>query len=267
MKQLIPFILLSFFFGNCCRSEDGSIVPPAQKKMLVDKIYDYNNNLVAVYQYNEKHQLTKRIFTDSVNGNHTEHDFKYENGKVKNIIYTDYRFPQFNHNMLLFYDSTGNITRDETYQNNTLISYRNYNYYTDGKIKSITDASGLENFFVDYKNAPNALRVKVLVPDNGGIANAKLEYREVYRNFLYDTNPKPDFGLGNVFQVEPLPSFGDEALFEKNISQNNMTTFVESGTKWIYEYDNNGYPVTIETRWKDITHAPIMLRIHYREVN
>lgn len=267
MKQLLLITLFSFFFGNCCRSEDDTAVPPVQKKMLVDKIYDYNNNLLAVYHYNENYQLTKRVFTDSVNGNHSEHYFEYENGKVKNIIYNDFTFPQFNHNILLFYDDAGKIIRDETYQQNRQINYRSYNYYPDGKIKSITDINGVENYFIDYKNTSDAMQVKILMPDNGGIANAEQEYREVFRNFLYDTRPKPDFGLGNVFQFEPLPSFGDEALFEKNISQHNMVTFLESGTEWIYEYNSNGYPVTIETRWKDITHEPIMLRIHYKEVN
>ena len=45
-----------------------------------------------------------------------------------------------------------------------------------------------------------------------------------------------------------------------------MVEYVESGTKWIYTYDKNNLPSTIETKWKDSnTEKPMLLRIKYRE--
>jgi len=156
--------------------------------------------------------------------------------------------------------------RDETYQFGNLIEFKDYSYYSDGKIKAMVDNDGVEWYSVNYNNTNNVIQAKVLREGGDNVGNKSIEYKELFRNFKYDNKKKPNFGLGKIFQIEPLPYFGDEALFEKNISENNMTTFLESGTQWIYEYNENNLPVTIETKWKDVETEPIILRLEYRNL-
>jgi hypothetical protein len=47
-----------------------------------------------------------------------------------------------------------------------------------------------------------------------------------------------------------------------------MVEYVESGTKWIYTYNENNLPKTMETKWKDTpTLETMMLKIEYKKLN
>ena len=57
---------------------------------------------------------------------------------------------------------------------------------------------------------------------------------------------------------------GDDAVFERNISSNNLTRFENNGTEWIYEFDSLGRPISILTRYEGIvTEEPILLNLEY----
>jgi len=238
----------------------------AGKLFLVDKIHDYHDRLLAEYFYNESGNLVKRSTYDPVNHpgiKTTDFLFSYAEGRISRIVVVDYISPQFNHDILIFYNSTGDIIRDETYQYGNMITYKNY-VYQDSKIAGITDDSNNQHYFISYNGSANAEQSKVLIFDDGNIGNDG--FVEVTRNFIYDDHRKPDFGIGKVFQVEPFPGFGNEATIEKNISGNNMLEFV-GGSKWIYTYNADGLPATVETKWKDVeTTEPMLMRITYKEL-
>ena len=261
VRAISLLLLMTISILSCRKRITGHLSgnDPAQK-YLVSKVYDYRHRLLAQYEYNDSNQLLRRSFTDPETQNSSEYIFEYHNGRISKIIYSDFAFPQFNHNIVLKYNEAGRIVRDETYQYGALQAFTNYRYDPDGKIKSLVDENGLEYFTIDYKQTANALQVRLMVKDGDGwIGNG---YREVTKSFTYDDHPKPDFGLGQVFKIEPLPGFGTEATFEKNISRNNMTVIAD-GTTWIYTYNDHGLPATIETKWKDVITEPMMLRIEY----
>lgn len=262
MKKIL---LLLTVMVACNKQDDVAQDPQLRQKFLVDKIYDYHNNVIAEYSYNDNNQLVKRETNDPINKTRSDYDFEYENGRIQKIIYTDYNFPQFNHDIVIKYDRSGNITRDETYQHGKMIGSNDYSYDDNGKIKGIVGKDNKEYYTINYAGTDNAVQASVWVEDgDGSIGNKGTGYREIKRNFSYDHRRKPDFGLGSVFQVEPLPQFGTEALFEKNISKNNMTEFI-GGTRWIYQYNSDGLPETIETKWKDVeTTDPMIIRLEYR---
>jgi hypothetical protein len=146
-----------------------------------------------------------------------------------------------------------------------MIDHRNYDYFTNGKVKNIFTDYGTKNYFIDYQNTDNAMQVSVFIQQDSNII-IKKSLIETFRNFKFDDKPKPDCGTGNIIQFDPMPSgFFSEASFESNISKNNMTEFV-GGTKWFYTYNENNLPSTIEMQWKDvITTEPMLLRITYKE--
>jgi hypothetical protein len=269
-KIKIMFLITAIvIFTAVCNKNDEPESYSDNSRFLVDKIYDYNNNLVGDYIYNESNRLTNIVFLDPINYRSIEYEFEYENDKVYDIKYTEYHYSQddtsqFTYNIMLLYNQQGQIKRRETYINGNLIGYNNYKYYINGKLRCLADDNGEENIFITYSESENAIQVKWLYEDiwfNPGVIVEK------YRNFKYDNRPRPNFGINYIFQIEPLPWFGDEAELEKNISINNMIEYVESGTKWEYSYNENGLPSTIETKWKDIeTEEPMILRITYREI-
>lgn len=260
--------------AGCSKDDDGSKGGEnPQSRLVVDKIYNYENQLLAEYFYNESHQLVKRSVYDPVTYPGlivTDNEFEYENNRISNIRNIIYTHPDFSHNIILLYDSNGKIIGDETYQFGYRTGRRDYIYQANGKIKSFVSLGEIENFFVNYKNTDNAMEIKVLVEDgDGNVANRNTTegYREIYGNYIFDNKPKPDFGIADVFQFEPMPSYGEEAMFAKNISKNNLIESV-GGTQWIHTYNENGLPATIEVKWKDIiTEKPILFRIVYKEIN
>ncbi|PZD79674.1 hypothetical protein [Mesonia sp. K7] len=268
------FVCFSLFLILSCQNDDNNSITEVQKKYLVDRIYDYNHNLLAVYHYNENNQLIKRVTTDPTTDRSSDYEFEYVEGKISKIIYIDYNFPQFNHQIKIFYNEEGHIYKQETYKNEYLINTVNYTYDADGKLTSFTSAEQEPLITFMYDNTQNIMQTKVRYPDDGSIANKrkvapnrKNEYIEVITDYTYDSYHKPDFGIGKIFQFEPLPYFGTEALLEKNYSENNMTSNGGSGTKWIYTYNENNLPKTIETKWHEIeTEEPMLLRIVYKEI-
>jgi len=271
MKR-ITVILLSLLLSVSCKKDDSidiqnEVVIDIQKKFIVNKIFDYNNNLLAEYFYNEKNQLIKRVTTDPISERNSDYEFEYIDNRISQIEYTDYTFPQFSHTILIYYNVQGQIFKDETYQNNNLIGTKNYSYYANGKIKGFIDNNAAETITYIYNSTNNIEQVKIRFPNNGDIGSTG-DYIEIYFDYKYDNRNQPNFGIAQVFQFEPLPYFGTEAMFEKNISQNNMTKNVTSGTKWIYEYNEYNIPKTIETKWEGIeTEEPMLLRIEYMAIS
>lgn len=258
----ITIIILTILFSFSCEKDDPIVT---QKQFIVDKIFDYNNNLLAEYIYNDNNQLIKRVTTDPINERSSDYELEYLDNRISRIKYIDHNFPQFNHTILIFYNEQEQIVKDETYKNDNLIGIKNYSYYANGKIKGIIDNNGEENITYFYNNTNNIEQVKIRFIDNGDLSNTD-EYIERFYGYEYDGGNKPDFGISQVFQFEPLPYFGTEARFEKNISLNNMTKNITSRTKWIFEYNEFNLPKSIETKWDGIeTDEPMLLRIEYKE--
>ena len=89
--------------------------------------------------------------------------------------------------------------------------------------------------------------------------------KRVVQDFKYGNKLKPDFGLDYLFNYDPLP-FSEEAEMERLLSKNNMIEYVD-GSKWIYTFNENGLPSTIEVKWKDIeTEEPMLLKITYKQI-
>ncbi len=260
MKAVISIVCLVVFLTTACKKNDEP-VEAERKTFLVDKIYDYNNNLVATYEHDDRNRLIKRGGINSTSGYYLEYLFEYEGDKLSNIVYKDQSFPQFDHNIRLFYDAKGKIIKDETIQRGSIVGTRFYVYNAEGRINNIKYANGFENYFVDYSDKGNAVKVRELIRDD-----RTGELREQLRTFVYDDSKSVPFGIDDIFQIELLPQFGTEATFERYISANNMISFGNSGTEWKYTYNKEGLPVTIETKWKELpTAEPMMLRIRYKE--
>lgn len=84
-----------------------------------------------------------------------------------------------------------------------------------------------------------------------------VEYNNIYQ---YDQNPRPDFGMGKCFFVEPLPYFGTIASYERALSQNNMT-HVHGEVNWEYTYNEIGLPTMINVIWPGVE---LSHKYHYK---
>lgn len=269
MTKKILVILIVIGTLNNCSDDDTCIANEQSSALVVDKIFDYNYNLLAEYFYNENNQLIKRERIDD-GVLVSEYEFEYVDNRISKIEYLDHNYPQFNHTIFIFYNQQGQIIRDETHQYENIISINDYTYNANGRIQEISRFS--EGFNTThtyiYNNTENVEQVVSLIPefDEGGTPTGN--FIETSFGYDYDNGLKPDFGIGKVFQIEPLPAFGAEAVFEKNSSQNNMIKNLSTGTQWLYTYNENDQVETIETIWDGIeTEEPILLRLEYKEVN
>jgi hypothetical protein len=260
MSKLNILIICSLLIVTGCEKDNYSL---PENPFLVDKIYDYNNNLVGDYYYNDYNELKKVIFTDPINDRRIDYLFEYKNHKVEYIKYVEYGQSQFDHDIKVIYNKKGQIIRKEIYKNDQFVSYQNYSYLTDGKLKCLSDDDGNENYFFQYNDSNNVVQVKWNYVDTWFNFGDTIE---MTRNFKYDNNPKPDFSINYIFFIELLPWFGTEATLEKSISSNNMIEYI-GGTRWIYTYNSDSLPETIETKWKGIeTFDPMILRIKYKKI-
>lgn len=259
MKKLVVIVgIISMSILSCKNDDDGIL--PSQKQFLVDKVYDYNNNLLAEYFYNGNNQLILRKDTDPVNDKSSSYEFGYENNRIEKINYIDNTFPQFSYTINVYYNEQDQISKDEILKGGQIISERYYTYYQNGKLQGILgeNDTNVVTYYYDQDNVE-----KVGLWDNNGDG----DMTEIFYYYQYDSGQRPDFGIGKIFQYEPWPYFGTEAALPMNLSHNNMTLNLQSGTQWLYEYNEHDLPKTIEVKWDGVeTVEPLMWRIKYKSV-
>ncbi|QBN18153.1 hypothetical protein [Flavobacterium nackdongense] len=271
----VILILTSLVTLIGCQKDDD-IFQVSETKFLVDKIYNYNNDLIAEYFYDNENRLIKKYVTEHLGNNYQQEwasysdEFEYQNGRVSKIIHKDISYNMFNYETNIFYNSIGTITKTEIYKNGQLIS-NNSNYrYKNGNLTGTIKYNLATIVYKDsiiYNKSGNVIKYLYERPETDLIGNPLPQTKiTTIQEFSYDNHLRPNFNLDYLFIYEPLP-FNELADLQRHLSTNNMTYFID-GTKWIYSYNEQGLPSKIEVKWKDIeTTLPMMLRITYKEIN
>ncbi len=279
MKHQLLFIKVIFILAGLvillgCRKDDD-VLQVSETKFLVDKIYNYNNDLIAEYFYDNENRLIKKYVTEHLGSNYQQEwasysdEFEYHNSRVSRIIHKDISYNMFNYEINIYYNSNGKTTRTETYKNGQQISSNsNYRYKGDNLTGTVKYNLGTM-FYKDsiiHNNLGNVIKYLYERPKTDLIGNPIPETKiTIIQEFSYDNYLRPNFNIDYLFIYEPLP-FRELADLQRQLSTNNMTEFID-GTKWLYSYNEQGLPSTIEVKWKDIeTSTPMLLRIKYKEI-
>lgn len=269
------FVLTSILTLFSCQKDDD-VFQGSETKYLVDKIYNYNNDLIAEYFYDNENRLIKKYVTEHLGNNYQQEwasysdEFEYHNGRISKIIHKDISHNMFNYETYIFYNSNGKIIKTEIYKYGQLISTNsNYRYKDDNLIGTIKYNLGTmaykDSIIYDYSG--NVIKYLYERPESDLLGNPIPETKiTTIQEFSYDNNLRPNFNLDYLFIYEPLP-FYELADLQRQLSTNNMTEFIDE-TKWLYSYNEQGLPSKIEVKWKDIeTTLPMMLRITYKEID
>jgi hypothetical protein len=279
MRQRVLFNLVFALAGllvlSGCQKDDVVIVLP-DKQFVVDKIFDYNNNLVAEYSYDKENRLIKKSVTEHLGMQYQSEwaaysdEFVYKNGLVSKIIHKDLSYNQFNYETHIFYNSLGKIAKTEVRMGNQQTSAKSEYRYTNGFLTGTVKYSFGSTVYMDsivYNNEGNVIKYIYESPDLNFVGQPIPETKRVsVKEFVYDNHSRPNFNLDYLFIYEPLPFF-EEADLQRQLSANNMIKLID-GSSWSYTYNEYGLPATIEVKWKDIvTITPMLLRIVYKEVN
>ncbi len=248
-----------------------------RSKFIVDKIYDYHDNLLAEYIYDNNNRLIKRIVADEIIEQHRtinrrlEDEFQYKNGRVSKIktydLYIDNSpisgFRQENDIETTFeYDKQGKLIK----KNGEALNFRYENGRVVGSLNKYDDPFFITDTMV-YDNYDNITKHIRIGPELNmfGQPIPGTTKRDV-RYYEYDDKLKPNFGLDYLFVYNPLP-YTDVADLIRALSKNNMAKATEDGYAFIYTYNENGLPETIETIWLGIeTLEPMLLRMTYKQI-
>ena len=269
----ILLIVAGFFSCDVQFFEDSE--KSVRDKFLVDKIYDYQGNLLVEYLYDHNNRLTKRIYTNKTihpvrtDEVRSEDVFEYKNGHVSKInsntqshtVFHEYGFEtrdNYHSETVFEYDSRGRLIKEN--------GRDLYFHYENGRIVSI--GANVEPYIntIVYDNSGNIIEHIYICPELNmfGQPIAGTTQKVIY-SYEYDDKPKPNFGLDDLFTFQPLPGVGTETGYARELSHNNLTKYINSGTTWSYTYNEYGLPKTIET--KDIeTLEPILMRITYKQI-
>ena len=261
--------LLVLIFAFCGLTAKNTIqAQNVRDNFLVDKIYDQNNILLAEYFYDNDNRLVKKIVSDNPGVYRRWIDeFEYENGRVSKIIHDDQTY-SFDYDIHLFYNTEGQLNRGETYMNGSIVGHSNF-HYENGRFVSVYN-DNIEPFELDtifYDNDGNVIKHTHIYPkmnDGGQPIPGEFEVREYH--YEYDNNPKPNFGIDDIFIYDPLP-YKEQAEFERGLSINNMTRTINEQQTWFYTYNENGLPATIQLKLDYLQDpSPTILRITYKQI-
>jgi hypothetical protein len=265
MKKVIGILILVFL---SCEKDEGQNWEDNRSKFLVDKIFDNHDNLIAEYFYDTDNKLIKKVVTDNPGVYRRWVDeFEYEDGRVSKIIHDDQTF-DFDYDILVFYNTEGQLVRSEIKVHDIIIEYSIF-HYDEERVKSVFFQDELVSVEsnIEYDNNGNAIKHIHVYPkmDPFGFPIPG-EFIEVEKNYEYDNRPKPNFGLDYLFAYNPLP-YNESGELERGLSQNNMKRANYETTTWIYTYNEFGLPETIETRWDDIPlEEPSVIKLSYIKV-
>jgi len=272
--------VFSIITVSCEKNNGNNETTNVRDKFLVDKIYDYDDNLLAEYIYDDNNRLIK-VIEKNFQNEMDKLEFEYENGRVSKIIrYYDYSQESFfdhkPYEIHIFYNSQGQLIRREFHISESTIG-ENY-LYENGRVVSIYSEDSkcdVDTFFYDKSmNVTKRIRVfSNLIFEDPTIGDPVIGETDMMITyyFKYDDRPKPNFGLDYLFVYNPLPISAGGYL-ERSLSKNNMTEFVfESGeytekSTWTYTYNGNGLPSTIEIKHENETLNPEFLRITYKQI-
>ena len=277
MNKLSKFALiaaLSVAAVSCEKSDN--LDTGIRNEFIVDKIYNYRNSLLAEYIYDNNNKLIKRIVADTLVEPHRtiyrkcEDEFQYNNGRVSKIktynLYIDnspiWGFTQENNTeTTIEYDTQGKLIK----KNGEPLNFR----YENGRVvgSSHENDQWIISDNMVYDNSGNIIKHIRIGPElnNYGQPIPGTAKRTV-RYYAYDNKPKPNFGLDYLFIYNPLP-YTEVPELIRSLSNNNMTRATEDGYAFVYTYNENGLPKTIETKWLGIeTTEPMLLRITYKQI-
>lgn len=257
MKTKLIFLFVFTLSLMSCEKDDSNGITEIDKTPLVINIYDYNNDLVAHYKYNEKDQLIIREFTDPVNNVSSDLIFHYENDLVNRIEHVDHDFPLYSYEKHYYYNDNDKI---ETHKGGQIISTFHVNYSNHGLVESFNTTGNEPTTFYEYDLSENVIKTinHLTDPWNGQESIQECE-------FVYDVKRKVNFGLDYLIGIELLPWRGTTSNWEQSLSKNNIISESCSGNEYTIEYDQNDNPKSITTKWKDIeTETPMTIRIEYK---
>lgn len=277
MKCAFLFIASVLIAFTACDSSELHKDSPPQidteetQKYRVSKIYDYNGDLIATYEYNNQWQIVSMIHYDhtSIPGTTRSKDFKFSyvsdtEFKVESrtsqvnmkIFDCDYYYKED--------QATGSIELKSDLFNQGLVLSEIFIIDDDGNINKEIGEGALQFIYDDNRNITGLRGWKDPNMGDNVIGETEygldlVEYNNIYQ---YDQNPRPNFGMGKCFFIEPRPYFGDFG-YERALSQNNMT-HVHGEVNWEYTYNEIGLPTMINVIWPGVELlTPIVYKIEY----
>lgn len=264
--------------ATSCNSDDDLDTGNLREKFLVDKIYNYDDILVAEYFYDNNNRLIKQVIPENLGNRRQEWaaytaEFEYTDGLVSKIIHKDVTYNMFNYETRIFYDLQGQLIKSEEHMNGSQISHTDYRYENERVVSHTNDPVYTDTIVYDHlRNVSQHIYIVPELNDFGQPIPGTT--RKVVHTYNYDNKMKPNFGLDYLFVFQPLPHMGTETGFARELSNNNLTKYGNSGTTWTYTYNKYGLPETIETKWKDIETIdpdtgkpfPMLLKIKYKQI-
>jgi hypothetical protein len=280
LKEFARVICLAsmMFFLGCDKNDGLDWGNNLRKKYLVDKITCFetsSNYKSAAYYYDNENKLIKRLTTGKIIENNQVRDlkyvdeFEYINGLVSKIRVQDSTYFQFSYDINLFYSSQGKLIRAETWKNGSMIGYKNFHYENNRMVSIYNDVTEpFETNTIVYDNKGNVIKHIYKVPKLDTFGEPiEGEYEEIEYLYEYDNGSKPNFGIDYLIVYDPFIGMGGETGFARELSLNNLTKNVNSGTTWSFTYDENGIPVKYEMKWNGIeTLYPMIFEITNKRI-
>ncbi len=275
--RLICLASMIIFLG-CDKNDDLTFKTNFREKFLVDKITSFKSSSdykSTEYFYDSENKLLKRLTTGKILENNQVRDlkyvdeFEYKNGLVSKIRFHDSTHFQFSYDIHLFYNSQKNLIRQENRRNGYLIGYTNFHYDNNRMVSTYKDdTEPFETNTIVYDNLNNVIKHVYIVPKLNIFGQPiEGEYREVEYLYEYDNGSRPNFGIDYLFVYDPLIGIAGETGYARELSINNLTKYVNSGTTWTFTYDEKGLPTRYEMKWDGIeTLYPMIFEITNKRI-
>ena len=265
--------------GGPVALEDPVMSPVEQQRVhaawRVDMITANNSDMLTEYSYDEGGRLLKKRVADIIvepyrtitRTREERYDWKNDrlSGKTTLTRYQDDYFgydDDSTYETLFEYDPRGRLHYDDGFvydDEGHLVQTYSYEFAGQTYEDELVWENG--NVVMHISSTPEGDILGSPVP--GTRTTHVAEYR-------YDNNPKPNFGLGDLFSwagnLDPWP-YVENTDLARSLSRNNLTRTRSAGYEYRYTYNEHGLPETVQTILIGIeTDEEVVQTIHYKKV-
>jgi hypothetical protein len=231
------FILILLFAFGCSNNNSNNY---SSEDFLVSHVYNFQDELIAKYNYNNSSQLIKATYFH-LTPDITENIFFTYSGNLLVGMETIYlEHPEYDFENTYYYDNNRNLIKVKiSYSNEQTFTYY-LKYDSNNRLTNLCNQDEVVINHYDYdENLDIVKQTDYLKDPITGIESERIT------SYTYDNFNKPPFGMNAFYFRNLLPLDELNDFWVESFSKNNLTYSELNNIHYLYEYNKYNLPIAI----------------------
>jgi len=260
MKKLLlnkknSFILILLFVFGCSNDNSNNY---SSEDFLVSQVYNFQDELIAEYDYNNSIQLIKATYFHLTSDITENIFFTYRESLLVGMETIYLENPEYNFENTYYYDNNRNLIKVKiSYSNGQIFTFL-LKYDSNNRLTDLCNQDEVVINHYDYDENLNIVKQIDYVKD----LITGLE-SEIITSYTFDNFNKPSFGINAFYFRDLLPLDELADFWVESFSKNNLTFSERNNVQYLYEYNKYNLPISILPKKEENYLNEKLIKIEY----